>query len=256
MVYADVSGKKKDEFIVTGAYVAGEHSWRKFERAWGKILKDAGMGVFHATDFFGYHGEYFSWRDERVGSVTKQAHFAKRFTGAAARHTAFGAAFGIHRQHYDEILERELRGLHRPDARVDAETYSVVNCLAHIHRAAGKRGLRMPMAVILEEGGRSGDVVAVLNKLKEVGTESWTQRFVSFTTLPKSERALQAADLLAYETWLHITRLVNPDGRAVRKAMQSLVARGTIDVGFADREILAAQVPKVILAMKLYRPRE
>jgi hypothetical protein len=247
-LYADVSGSKDSTFVVAGAYVAGQPHWRKFRRAWSAILDDADVREFHATDFFQYHGEFVSWK----GDAERQNAFAERFTGAATRHTALGLAFGLDRSAYNDVLEETMRGLHRPDARVSAESYAIASCLSHVDRVAKRHGLNSQFAVILENGGGSGDAVALLNKLQESG-ESWARRYVSFTTMPKSERALQAADLLAYECWKHITRTENPDGRAVRKSLLALTRKQNIESVYATREDLVQSLPHIVRAVSARR---
>ena len=247
-LYADVSGSKDKTFVVAGAYVAGQPHWRKFRRAWRAILKDADVDVFHATDFNLCEREFKSWK----GDTERQIQFSKRFTGCATRRTALGLGFGLHRAAYNEVLEEAMRGLQRPDARVSPEAYAIMNCLSHVDRVATEHGLTEQFAVILEHGGGSGDAVALLNMLKETG-EPWTDRYVSFTTMPKSEPALQAADLLAYECWKHITRTQAPDGLPVRKSLLALTKKDNIEVVFSDRDDLARSVPHILRAVAARR---
>lgn len=247
-LYADVSGSKDKTFVVAGAYVAGQPHWRKFRRAWGAILKDAGVDVFHATDFNLSEGEFVSWK----GDAERQVRFSKRFTGCATRRTALGVGFGLLRAAYNEVLEEKLRGLQRPDARVSPEAYAIMNCLSHVDRVATEHGLHERFAVILESGGGSGDAVAILDMLKETG-EPWTDRYVSFTTMAKSERALQAADLLAYECWKHVTRTHKPDGHGPRKSFLALTEKQNIEIDFCTREDLVQSLPHIIRAVAARR---
>ena len=247
-LYADVSGSKDKTFVVAGAYLAGRPRWREFRRAWRAILKEANVEAFHATDFNLCQGEFVSWK----GDAERQAAFSKRFTGCASRRTALGVGFGLPRVAYNEVLEETLRGFHRPDARVSPEAYAIMNCLSHVDRVATERGLNERLAVILENGGGSGDAVAILNMLKETG-EPWTDRYVSFTTMPKSEHALQAADLLAYECWKHVTRTNQPDGRPPRKSMLALTKKQNIDITFCNRDDLVQSLPHIIRAVAARR---
>jgi hypothetical protein len=251
-LYADVSGSTDSRFVVAAAYVASESAWKRFEKAWGAILNDLkGVSVFHATDFFAWRNEFKPWKDDKEW----QKRFAIRFTGAATRHTAFGVSFALERAAYDDLMARPLKGLHRPDARVSAEAFCIVNCLAHVDRVVKREKWSLDIAAILESGGGSGDAVALLNKLQGLG-EPWAKRYVSFTTMSKCERPLQATDLLAHENWRHITRLKNPpDGRSIRAAMKALLVNGNIVSVYAEREDIESSLPEVLRAVGIYKGR-
>lgn len=64
--YFDASGKQDAHSAITVAgAVAPVKKWIRFEHAWKKVLDDAHVGVFHATDFAASLGEYKGWKGDK-----------------------------------------------------------------------------------------------------------------------------------------------------------------------------------------------
>jgi hypothetical protein len=247
-LYADVSGSADSHYVATAAYVAHAPAWKAFGRTWGAILDDAKVDAFHATDFFNARGEFKGWDLKGV----RHLEFAKRFIGAAKKHTAFGTACGFDRRAYQEVLAAEFRGIRAPGSRITPEAYCVINCLANASKKMAKHGVHVAVAVILEEGGGMGEAIEVLHVMRKA-KEPWIASFVGFSVMPKSEFPLQAADLLAHEAWRHVTRAAAyVAGEApMRKSLAALGSKGNVEVKYADREVLMQGLPNVLRAVKL-----
>lgn len=236
--YIDLSGKKGDPLIVAGGYIAPEPLWRKFEKAWGKINRDAGVQFFHATDFYAGRDEFKGW------DIKSEAHarYAKRYTRAAAEHTSYGFATGINVSSFEKVMVPVLAAVKTPHDRVTPDTYCLMNLLHQTAQTILKPG--MQIAVIIEEGPGMGEAISFLYWLKEVG-EGWTQPYVSFTPMDKKERPLQGADLLAHESWRRLKQVIEPDGREIRKSLQSLLRYERVAINYINEQHMRDSVPHI-----------
>lgn len=58
----------------------------------------------------------------------------------------------------------------------------------------------------------------------------------------KSFLPLQAADLLAHESWRHLKEAVRPTGRPMRKSMQRLLKNGGVQIHLLPRDAYDAEL--------------
>lgn len=77
MVYLDESGITDSQICVVAGYAATSLKWNIFTREWQTILKQNGLGEFHAKVFFGRRqghmvGEYNGWSDDRAANFLQQ----------------------------------------------------------------------------------------------------------------------------------------------------------------------------------------
>jgi len=229
--YLDVSGKASDPVMVAAGYLADEKRWRKFERAWGDILRDAQVSEFHATDFFNARGAFSGW------DLKSERHrtFAERFTGAVAKHTQIGFAFGVEVGAMDEKWSELQKRINTPHNRYTPLMVCLCACLTRAARSC----LAPPhqAAVIFEEGDGMGETIEYLNYLKRMG-EGWPLSYVSFTTMGKSARPLQAADLLAHESWRRLKEVLKTSGRAERKSLLALLRHKDVEIQLLTKETM------------------
>ena len=238
--YIDVSGIKGDPVMVAAGYLATQTTWRRFERAWGAILRDAHVREFHATDFYNGRGEFKGW------DVKGERHvrFAKRFTGAAAKYPHYGVGFGVELSAFDEELGPTLEKSRTPHRRYTPAMFCVANCLRNAARDL--LGPSQEVATVILEGGEGvGEIIDHLYFLKSLG-RGWVNAYVSFAQMPKCVRPLQAADLLAHEQWRLAKERLNPQGRAVRKSYSSLARHERLGFAMATRANLRASVPGIL----------
>ena len=246
--YVDVSGATEHTYITAGGYLAGPLAWARFGKAWRAILRDAGnVSVFHATDFYNAHGGFEGWDLKGEGHRA----FAKRFTRAATAHTACGIAFGMNRLAYAEIVAPVLQSVGTPHARMTETTFCIMQCLAHAARVVLKPNSGFRADVILEDGPGMGSALEMLKHMKQVG-EGWTGAYTSFTTMPKAQFPLQAADLLVHEAWRRITEVAEPTGREIRKSMLALLRGEKLDVTYAGDQDLRRSLPALIRFLEVH----
>jgi hypothetical protein len=130
--------------------------------------------------------------------------------------------------------------------------------VSYVCMMAARGALPPPTAVaLIEDGHGVGEVIGYLRHLKRIG-EPWTVAFDDFVSVSKSEYPVQAADLLAYETWWELTKSVkNPSctWNQTRHTFKILAAgssieqpaegRATITLKRADENNFRESAPKM-----------
>jgi hypothetical protein len=58
----DESGSPEQRAVVVAGFVASDEQWLEFDRNWNDTLRQYGISLFHAVDFFQSVGEFAKWR--------------------------------------------------------------------------------------------------------------------------------------------------------------------------------------------------
>jgi hypothetical protein len=80
-----------------------------------------------------------------------------------------------------------------------------------------------PVTYFFEQSDNQGEIGRAMEFLLRHPEFVAKFHLYSYTFAPKSLEPLQAADLLAYETWKHVTNRVLGHGRDVRKSLEDLM---------------------------------
>jgi hypothetical protein len=246
-VFLDLSSSADGSYLVAAAYVAAPLRWEKFRLAWSAILRDAKAHVFHATDFFaGRRG----FAHIPAGS---EAHneLAARFTNAAVTNSGVGVAFGIHVPSFTEIVAPALAEAKAPPGGLTPEMLAVSSCLSKLAQLVLAEIPEFRADVTIEDGPRMGGVVHFLRIQQAVPTNPLAV-FQAIQRAPKARLELQAADLLAHEAARQIVNEANEHGRPVRKSFQVMMSTKQIEVGFADRQVLERETPRLVRQVLLH----
>ncbi len=206
-VYVDVSGKEDQHRVVTAAgYIASESEVEEFEHRWGATCDFATVTGFHATEFFACKGKRFK---HLIRGSDHHKQSAALFALTAYSSFQKGFAYSIDVDHYYPKLGRVLSRVQTPHDRMPPPVLAVARVGLMAFRSGIVQGGHEAV-MFIEQGDGVGEIIDWLWFLKTVG-EPWTAPFRNFAPLPKSERALQAADYLAHEAWLETAqRLENP----------------------------------------------
>lgn len=222
-LYLDDAGKADQPVFAMGGFLAFDREWKQFAGEWQSALDEAEMDEFHATDFFsrrGKHnkkgGRYEDWPD------AKHKRFARRFAAIAEKHTKLGVGRGIDMSAYYDLVYSEpiFRG-GTPHNRFTPIMLCSQMCLEHEAKRIQQCRPGEQVAVVFEQGDGVGEMIEWCRWLQR--HTSWAQTYCSFTPDDKSSLPLQAADLLAHETWRHIKEHVTPTGRPLRKSLERLL---------------------------------
>jgi hypothetical protein len=238
-VYIDASGKRDQPAFVVAGYVATVDQWSNFEREWSAALAGAGVPAFHATDFFGFHREFVTWKNDRA----KHDRFAKRFGAIAERQTDAGVGRGVDLVAYERIIARAGFAMHRPQGRFPALVFCGSTLLHYI--ATEPRYQGQPIDVLFEQGDGVTDLIAYLEWCKKLG-EQWLDAIGTFGIGDKGIMPLQAADLLAHELWRHLKEKLHPTGRRRRRILTRLLQRNRVHFAIGTEKEMVALVPRVL----------
>jgi hypothetical protein len=232
---------KRPGVMAVGGYVAHTDQWAKFEEEWGLRLRQAGVGVFHATDFYNSYGEFKGW------DAQKQRKFAKYFTAIAERQTELAIGRAVENAAYAEHVAPILAASHwSPHGRITPLMWCARTCLEAL---AVRHARFVPssesIAVVFEEGDGVGETIDYMRGLQKRGAP-FAERYVSFDDGPKSLMPLQAADLIVHEGIRSVQERVSPTGRRKRKSMERLVQGERVDLRvFTRRDLIDHVVPSV-----------
>jgi hypothetical protein len=239
-LFADVSGKDAGLARVAAGYLATEQQWEAFEQEWGLALRLARVSHVHATDFFNFQKQFKGWD----GDLKKHAKFSKRFTAIAANQTAAGLALGVDLAAFHRILA-PIFDKHPPSksGRYTSLMFCAFNLLfeaAKLQRPPGER-----IAVLFEEEEGIGGVIDYYNYRRKKD-EDWTRVFASVGVGAKKEfLPLQAADLLAHESWRRVCDYLQPTGRPKRKSFQRLLEQDYVDIRLTSEADIVRAAPNI-----------
>lgn len=240
LLRADTSGKDTDLVRVAGCYIAHEKKWKIFDRKWRDALEAAKVTEFHATDFYNFRRQFKGWDKD----LDRHIRFAKRFTRIAATRTLVGFSHGVEVEPFNRLIAPILKGLKSsPHDRFTP----LMLCSTQLLHYVGKTWQRHfgPIAVLFEEEEGIGEMIEYFNYIKRNTKPKWIEPFVTIGTGPKSILGLQAADLLAHESWRRIKEHLQPTGRQLRKSFKCLLNDGKIAVRLTSETELTAMVPTI-----------
>lgn len=234
MVYGDLSGDESG-ILTVGVYLGAEAQWMDAIAEWSRVLDDANVTEFHATDFYSGHGQFAGdeWHHDvagrRVVGGPKHQEFAKRFTGVASDAGLIGFAFAIDAPSFRNILaptfEREPRKYKASHPKTFIAMMGLREVSNFLERLVGLG--TGSIQVIFESEQGAGKFVDFFNESRERG-EPWVRWFASFTTAPKSFLPLQIADLLAHEGWRREKENRSLSPRRYRKSFLRMIGGGKV----------------------------
>jgi hypothetical protein len=226
--------------FAVGGYVAHISQWEKFEEEWRPRLRQAGVDVFHATDFYNAHGEFKGW------DYKKQIKFAKLFTAIAEKQTEIGIAHAIDVAAFNELLAPILAARYwTPHGKVTPLIWCTRTVLAAlVNRHSQFVPPTQPLQIIFETGDGVGEAIDYFRGLKERGAP-WLSQIVSFADGDKRVLPLQAADLIVHEAVRSAIETIHPSGRAKRKSMLRLVEGERVEVRVLTRQNAVDAVPAI-----------
>jgi len=163
-VYVDDSGTNDEARIVTGACcVASVSNWKKFERRWLEIGKEAGFKYFHMTEFAGCRPDEWC-RDCRKGKQTEENHpwrdwsnkkrkrVLKELASSVNEYSSFGIGIAIGKEDYDNlILNAPLKDMLEPVTAQDKHLmYTLQSCAGAIAKWRDQQRLTKPMQYVFD----------------------------------------------------------------------------------------------------------
>ena len=226
--YLDESGHHADpklRLVAMGGLLGGGDAWREFEPRWQRLLAAENVTTFHMKDFENYRGEFEGWTKERhqsflaeivgflVGLPSYYVGLTLRLSEVGPIREKYGKGFDPYYmlfQLLSEQLVRRINTIPPQEIELDLGIAHHPEYSGNVHRAfeGVRRDSRHP------ERLRSLEVKPV-----------------------RDVPALQAADLIAYETLKYQTNvLVENSARPTRWPMRQfaqtnryLIQHGNVD---------------------------
>ena len=202
-------------------FVGAQEEWGVFERRWRREIEQAGVRQFHMAEFESRQGEFVGWSEGR------REQFLERLMELIRARDLEGVGSGLVMADYDRLSDDEKAWMTHGNPE---QPYFL--CFQHCVVEAVSRANALPSAervafVFDRQDDFQAEATRLYNRMKD--QVDWPNRFrladfVSFAS-KRETVALQAADLLAYETYKHLeNRLYSPE-RGTRWPMRQLEQR-------------------------------
>jgi hypothetical protein len=201
-----------------------EIKWKAVLRGTNKALRKQGrpeISRYHAADCSSCKGEFAGW------CVDEQIEFSKKLIAIIKYTMATVMAYSMPLDDFvavyperNENPEKEMYGF--------LLTFMMTQLIHDIEKQAGPHLRPYRIALIHDRSSRDGDMLAAFNHMKEDVTFKGREHFT--TIAPKGWEdciPLQAADLLAYETFKDAANRISPKPRPRRKSLESLFEPNT-----------------------------
>jgi hypothetical protein len=132
--------------MCVAGYVSTRWRWKKFERDWGRLLREEGISAFHRTDLESFQKEFKGWTVERRDRAVKRAHkIIKKWA-------LIGVAVGFPFDLYERIIQTpELR-------KKFAKPYALctMRCIIPLSEWATEKGYRDLINYVFDRGTKVG----------------------------------------------------------------------------------------------------
>lgn len=229
--YIDESGN--NDFFTLSCILTTPTKWADIERKWRAVLRETNKALrkqkrpqisrYHAADCSSCKGEFVGW------SVAEQIAFSKKLIAIIKYNMTtvmafsvpvedFVAVFPEHREH----PERQLYGM--------VLKFVMTQLIHDIEKQSEGHPLKpYKIAFIHDRSSRDGDMLAAFNQLKEDVTFAGREHFTTIASMGWEDCIpLQAADLLAYETFKDAANLASSKPRPRRKSLDSMFEPNTL----------------------------
>jgi len=213
--YFDDSGTSPTNSVVAVAgYIGSVSQWQKFNTEWNALLSDFNVPMMHRTDLESFVGDFVGWNPEKRNRfVNKAQEIIKRRTYVAIGNSVIRADF---EEVFPDILKNFYGG---------AYGYCAMLCIARARRWCEKVKQAGPIDWVFEAGTAGSTQVDIMMKAicsnesmrRDFRINGWS--FRDKTTIP-----LQAADVIAYEIFKHVSnQILQQPQRKTRVSFERLV---------------------------------
>lgn len=227
--YLDESGSHDaSKVFALGGYLAPPDEWEIFDGHWRSTLKRAGIKVFHMRDYVACRREFEGWGD------TSRINLLKELAEVIHRRDIWGVHYAINLEAYEKVAPNWARQKARA---ISPYLICMQFCIREITKELEKRGKPAEqIAFVFDQHGEwaSRIVGCYLEVQRRVPEHSKVMGPISFGTRTDNCR-LQAADLLAYESYKEVFSKIFEPKRPPRKSFEELVRKGRVRGGYMDR---------------------
>jgi hypothetical protein len=211
--YFDESGTHAGAPDLTVAgYVAGDDQWERFNAEWSAAMDDFDIPAFHMTQFEARRGAFRHWPE------SKRVPRLRRLLGIVNRHAranfAFSAMWSAYR---DNLLPASYKGLPLTTQNGGLYTLTAMACVGGVLRWAARNAVSDQIQLVFEKGAVGAGMLAEMYRDQVFAHDELRERFASLEFEPKAScQPLQAADILAYESYRQVPRAHGSEKREPR----------------------------------------
>jgi len=214
LAYFDESGTHSGSKVVSFAgYISTVEKWRQFNILWQAMLDLEGISMMHWCDLESRKGIFNGWSQDRKITVQKAAISIFKTT------ILHGFTTSIVTDDYAEVIEMKPH-LHFSSPYVLA----MVGTLHLVKKWLKDNNVNETVSYFLEYGsGFENETHSVVNQAEEVKEAFYNMKSLTFAK--KSDiLPLQAADILAYESYKHMLNdKVGDVRRGLRKSLETIL---------------------------------
>jgi len=228
--YFDESGANpNDPALTLAGFISDEERWGAFSDKWKRAVVDSwGLRYFHMADFEARQGQFKDWsRDDESKRrldylLTLITDHVLGLVSVSFPRDLFLAYFPPRPKRIERLYLMTAGAV-----LLEASTFPK-------ERAPGQK-----MALVFESGARGRHQVQQAYDGLPPGTANHLN-FVSLTFATKEEfEPLQAADILAYETFRHFPKVYGSESRPVRYPLKKILDKvpqvwGVVDQAYLD----------------------
>jgi hypothetical protein len=205
--------------------------WTDIEMRWKAVLRQTNKALrkqerqeisrYHAADCSFCKGEFTGW------TVDEQIHFSKKLIAIIKYNMSTVMAYSMPLDDFvavyperSENAEKEMYGL--------LLKFMMAQIIHDIGNQAGGPLRPFRIALVHDRSSRDGDMVAAFNQMKEDAAFRGREHFTTIAARGWEDCIpLQAADLLAYETFKDAANRISPKPRPRRRSFESLFEPNT-----------------------------
>jgi hypothetical protein len=211
--YVDESGdpeNAKCSTLVLSGWYTTPRDWKNIVKEWMGIVRRCQVVSFHTTDCANGQKEFEGW------SETRKKNIFKNLLNILSNHSDLkGCSAAVALQDYREVVSPEANQLFGGPRGLAFQL---------LLQSIGKRTGGFPVVFVVDRPPKGWGVLDELfEKTKALPTpDNWNKSLLGLTPgNAKDFPAIQTADLLAYETYRHLNKIVK--GEVHRKMRKSLV---------------------------------
>jgi hypothetical protein len=213
--YFDDSGTSQSNSVAAVAgYIGSVAQWERFGIEWNNLLHASGVSQMHRTDLESFYGEFAGWTPQKRDVLVNKAQEIIK------DRTYVGIGHSVVKEDFERILPQILQEFYG-----GPYGYCAFLCIARAIRWHGNKKISEPLDWVFEAGTEgSGQFNMLMSTLyanpdmrRDFKVNGWA--FRDKTVVP-----LQAADVLAYEMFKHVTnQIVGKGEKKVRISFNYLI---------------------------------
>jgi hypothetical protein len=251
VAYVDESAdSKRERVFALAGFAAHEQFWEEFQARMGERLREDGIDVFHMTDCESCWGEFRKWQDDKAKSIALVSDLISLILDSQL----VGIWSGVHMETYNRVVKgRVLPLIDHP------YFFCFVHCFGQMLRGMRDLPPEEKLSFVFEENAEVKRFVLGGHRgLRDFPflPEDERLRIGDAAFAPKkSSRALQAADLLAYECFKYLDNLwfnpQIPERKSLARLKKRIVYSSPLEEPVLARIVLEVQAFETALKSAL-----